>query len=88
MRLSCLRSLLVNSANISKNATCGGGTDGSSWAIPSSVPTANKTPSRCNAAIASRFFNASNPNDRANLLANSLSLKMYKFVNYFLIFLL
>lgn len=62
--------MFVNSDKISKKERLGGGPVGS-CSIPSGGVIANKTPALCNAVIASRFFTASKPNDKANRLANS-----------------
>lgn len=69
-RLSCLRSLFVNSDSISRNGKFGGGPVGS-CSIPSGGVMTNNTPARCKAVIASRFFTASKPKDKANRFASS-----------------
>lgn len=69
-RLSCLRSLFVNSDKISRKDKLGGGPVGS-CSIPSGGVIAKRTPARCKAVIASRFFTASKPNDKANRFASS-----------------
>ena len=66
-----LINLLENSMIISKNGRFGGGPNGFSGF--SNVLNVKCIPSRCNAAIASRFFILSKPNDKANRLANSFS---------------
>lgn len=65
--LSCFNSLLVNSISISKKGKFGGALAGSS----NVSETANSTPSRCSAVIASLFLRASKPKERAKRLANS-----------------
>lgn len=72
-RLSCFSSLLVNSVKISRNGRFGGGPVGSS--LFSRGFTENRIPSLCRAVMASRFFTASKPKDRANLFASSCTTK-------------
>lgn len=60
----------MNSDNISRNGRFGGGPVGS-CSIPSGGVMANNTPERCRAVIASRFFTASKPKDKANRFASS-----------------
>ena len=69
--LSCLRSLLVNSASISRNGRFGGGAAGSRGGRASPGCTANRMPSLWRAVMASLFLTASRPKERANRLASS-----------------